>query len=196
MSIPKFVLTSLLGVSLSIASANAATITNNFVFTDAGNSVVASGSFSYDSAATGTIGYSNLSAFSITLAGESYDLAFINALTPNPDYVYFGYDILANAFVPSSVSGSGGDFFSILAGLEGTSFSEGFFFSPLASQGGSNADGAFTEYRTATDGTAVALAISGVPELSTWLMMILGFAGLAGLAYRRRQDGSLRAPGI
>ena len=81
MSISKFVIMSLLGASvgiasanLGIASANAATITNNFVFTDEANSVVASGSFSYDSSLTGTIGYSDLSAFSITLANQSYIL--------------------------------------------------------------------------------------------------------------------------
>ena len=52
MSISKFVIMSLLGASLGIASANlgiasanATPITNNFVFTAEGNSVVASGSF-------------------------------------------------------------------------------------------------------------------------------------------------------
>lgn len=206
MSISKFVMMSLLGASvgiaganLGIASADAATITNNFAFTDVTNSVVASGSFSYDSALTGTIGYSNLSAFSITLAGQSYDLAFVNGLTSPSDYVYFGYDIAANTFVPASVSGSVGDFYSILAGLEGTNFSAGFFFSPLASQANPdtpNADGMFSEYSTdpATDLFATAFTISSaIPEPSTWIMMILGFLGLAGAAYRRREKMALRA---
>ena len=189
MSIPKFVLASLLGASLSLASANAATITNNFVFTDAGNAVVASGAFSYDSAATGTIGYSNLSAFSITLVGHTYDLAFVNGLTSANGYAYFGYDTFANTFVPAPVTGSGGEFTSILAGLDGTTFSAGFFFSPLASQGGDNADGLISEYSTdpPTDLTAVAFTISAIPEPSTWLMMVLGFFGLAAMAHRRRK---------
>jgi hypothetical protein len=201
MSISKFVVMSLLGASvgiasanLGIASANAATITNNFVFTGEANNVVASGSFSFDSSLTGTIGYSNLSAFSITLVGQSYDLAFVNALNPAPpvsDYVYFGYDISANTFVPASVPGSVGNLTSILAG---TDLYVGFFFSPLLGQGDDNADGAYTEYRTETDGFAVAFTISSaIPEPSTWIMMILGFLGLAGLAYRRRERTALGA---
>jgi len=181
---------------LSIASANAAPVTNNFVFMDAANSVVASGSFSFDSALTGTIGYSNLDAFSITLVGHTYDLAFVNALVSPNDYVYFGYSISENTFVPAAVSGSGGEFFSILAGLEGTNFSAGFFFSPLASQGVPNADGIFSEYSTdpPTDLVAVSFAISAVPEPSTWIMMILGFLGLAGMTYHRREGSVVRDP--
>jgi hypothetical protein len=33
---------------------------------------------------------------------------------------------------------------------------------------------------------------SAVPEASTWAMMILGFAGMGFLAYRRQREGSLR----
>ena len=33
---------------------------------------------------------------------------------------------------------------------------------------------------------------SGVPEPSTWAMMILGFFGLGFMAYRRKSEGSLR----
>ena len=194
MSISKFIIASVLGASLSIASANAAPVTNNFVFMDAANSVVASGSFSFDSALTGTIGYSNLDAFSITLVGHTYDLAFVNALVSPNDYVYFGYNISENTFVPAAVSGSGGEFFSILAGLEGTNFSAGFFFSPLAGQGVPNADGILSEYSTdpPTDLVAVSFTISAVPEPSTWIMMILGFLGLAGMTYRRSEGRAVR----
>jgi hypothetical protein len=31
--------------------------------------------------------------------------------------------------------------------------------------------------------------ISAVPEPSTWAMMILGFAGIGWMAYRRKQNG-------
>ncbi|WFU18774.1 PEPxxWA-CTERM sorting domain-containing protein [Bradyrhizobium sp. CB3481] len=189
MSISKLAATALLSVGLSISGAHASTVTNNFVFTDQGNSVVASGSFSYLSTATGTLGYSDLTAFTISLAGESYNLTFVNTLTPGFDYVYFGYDISTNSFVPASVLG----FTSILAG---TNLFEGFFFSPLASQGGANADGTFTEYRGPADGIAYALTISPdrvptVPEPSTWIMMLFGFLGMVGLAYRRRENFSV-----
>ena len=34
---------------------------------------------------------------------------------------------------------------------------------------------------------------SAVPEPSTWMMMVLGFAGVGFAAYRRRNNGALRA---
>jgi hypothetical protein len=36
------------------------------------------------------------------------------------------------------------------------------------------------------------LSVSAVPEPSTWAMMILGFAGVGFMAYRRRKDKALR----
>jgi PEP-CTERM motif len=36
----------------------------------------------------------------------------------------------------------------------------------------------------------VTAAVSGVPEPSTWAMMILGFASVGFMAYRRKQNGS------
>jgi hypothetical protein len=33
--------------------------------------------------------------------------------------------------------------------------------------------------------------IGSVPEPSTWAMMILGFAGMGFIAYRRRKGGTL-----
>jgi len=35
--------------------------------------------------------------------------------------------------------------------------------------------------------------LSGVPEPSTWVMMILGFAGLGFIAYRRKNKAALMA---
>jgi hypothetical protein len=35
--------------------------------------------------------------------------------------------------------------------------------------------------------------VAAVPEPSTWAMMILGFAGVAFMAYRRKQSGAVRA---
>ena len=34
------------------------------------------------------------------------------------------------------------------------------------------------------------VAVATVPEPSTWAMMILGFAGVGFMAYRRRQNGT------
>lgn len=42
------------------------------------------------------------------------------------------------------------------------------------------------------DGTGAIGAVSAVPEPSTWAMMILGFAGVGFMAYRRRGQPSFR----
>ena len=42
-------------------------------------------------------------------------------------------------------------------------------------------------------GEGVSLAVSAVPEPSTWAMLILGFCGLGFLAYRRKHQPALRA---
>jgi hypothetical protein len=36
-----------------------------------------------------------------------------------------------------------------------------------------------------------AVAVSAVPEPSTWAMMILGFAGVGFMAYRRRNNTAM-----
>ena len=70
-----------------------------------------------------------------------------------------------------------GDFFAV-----GTHFS-----------GPANATGELTFYYWDSnnfDNTQfVTATISGVPEPSTWAMMIQGFAGVGFLAYRRRNQG-------
>jgi PEP-CTERM motif len=177
-----------------VTSASASTITDVFSFTDATNATVASGSFSYNSALSGTLSYADLSSFQISVLGVPYDLAFVNSLTPLTDYVYFAYDTGANTFVPGPVLGSVGVFPSILAG---TNLSNGFFFDPLASQGNDPAidDGEFTEYSShqpSPSGTAVNFTISAVPEPSTWAMMILGFVGVGFMSYRRKAKPSFR----
>jgi hypothetical protein len=40
--------------------------------------------------------------------------------------------------------------------------------------------------------TFTALGVGAVPEPSTWAMMILGFAGVGFLAYRRKKEGAFR----
>src|SRR5215216_6106151 len=122
MQISKLIAVTLLGAGLGISSANASTITNNFVFTDQSSTVVVSGSFSYDSAKTGVLGYSDLDAFSISLAGESYSLAFVNSLTLAVDYIYFGYDVSTNTFTPGLAPSIYGDLTSILAGVNTVTF--------------------------------------------------------------------------
>jgi hypothetical protein len=170
------------------ASASASTITDNFAFFDSSNTVIANGSFSYNSSATGTIDYSNLSAFSINVLGQSYDLAFANSLLGDPsNYVYFGYDTTLNVFVPASVDGYAGPYSGILAANSGTS-DNGFFIAPIAGQAdpaGTGADGQVSAYNPFVTSFAVT-QVSSIPEPSTWAMMLLGFAGVGFMVYRRK----------
>jgi hypothetical protein len=188
-------------LTLGVASAKAALITDVFSFFDSSNSVVASGSFSYDSGYSGQLTYSQLSSFSISFPApnaQSYDLAFINSLTPGNDYVYFGYNTVSNTFVPASVDGAGGAASGILVGghwLDSTPDSSagidtGFFIDPLVNQGGAGADGEVVGYSPYNVATAVSFVVTAVPEPSTWAMMIFGFFGLALMAYRRRNQVS------
>ena len=52
------------------------------------------------------LSYADLSSFSVTLDGSTYNLSFVNGLAgDNGAYVYFGYDTTTNTFVPASVPG-------------------------------------------------------------------------------------------
>jgi hypothetical protein len=178
---------------LSLAPANAATLTEGFTFSDSSNTVIARGSFSYASTATGVIGYSDLTTFSINLFGKLYDLSFVNSLTGNPDaYVYFGFDLVSRSFIPQAVNGYAGPYSTILAGGDGF---VGFFVSPLPGQAdpaGTGADGQIAEYTTEQVANASQVQINAIPEPSTWVMMIAGFLGLASFALMRRGRDSLR----
>jgi hypothetical protein len=178
---------------LNLAPAKAATLTEGFTFSDNSNTVIASGSFSYDSALTGVIGYTNLTAFSINLFGRSYDLSFVNSLVGNPDaYIYLGFDLGSKSFVPQAVSGYAGPYSTILAGGDGFI---GFFVSPLPGQAdpaNTGADGQIAEYSTQQAANAAQVQVNAIPEPATWAMMIAGFLGLAGVALMRRRRDSLR----
>lgn len=185
-------------------AADAATITDNFAFYDSSNSVIASGSFSYDpleAPVSGVLSYSNLSSFSISLPNSlTYDLSILGQLFPAPapigngSYVYFGYDISSNLFVPAKVPGFAGDQSGILAATDGNI---GFFIDPLvgsADPAGTGADGGVTAFNPGPDANtpgdptvavASSYSISAVPEQSTWVMMIVGFLGLAMFSARK-----------
>ena len=192
-------------IALGISSARAALITDVFSFFDSGNAVIASGSFSYDSSNSGQLTYAQLSSFSISFPApnaQSFDLAFINSLTPATDYVYFGYNTVSNSFIPASVPGGTAPASGILAGghwsAGGNGIDNGFFIDPLVSQldpGNPDADGIVAQYlpdnptaveTLLVEGTAASVVVTAVPELSSWEMMVLGFCGLGLIACRRK----------
>lgn len=172
-------------------AANATTITDDFTFTSASNTVLASGSFSYDSSLSSatSLTYAELSSFSITLGGQTFNLAFVDGLNSlNGDYVYFGYDPATNSFVPAAVPGYVGPNSGILAGV-GDSPNIGFFIDPLAGQSdpaNTGADGEVGLYfpsQTVTNlGVAANFSVTPTPLPSTWAMLMAGLVGLLGFA--------------
>jgi hypothetical protein len=207
-----FLALTLAAAVLSASVAKAATIDSEFKFFN-GSDVVASGSFSYDSSSSGLLTFADLSAFSISGAGNSYSLANIGS--PDMLYGYFGYNTISNSFVPAVVDGPQGPLVSIFMALFGTvvdngdgtstvSVLSGFQFDPLPSQtdpsGGTGNDGLYAFYNPANCGNCTeagdfpsftSFSITAIPETSTWAMMLLGFFGLGFVAYRRKVGTAL-----
>jgi hypothetical protein len=194
------------GAALSVMSvwaghARAATITQIFSFLDAGNNTIASGSFSYDSSESGVLGFPDLSAFSLTEnidgSGTTYDLAYVDTLTPGADDVYFGYDTVANLFVPGIASDSFGGLSSILAAAQLNQTSgvaeAGFLVEPLLGQDdpdGTGALGFFSVFPGSRFAQAGSFEISPVPEPSSWVLMLTGVAIMGGALRYSRATGS------
>lgn len=206
----------LAGAALLVSAANASTIVvDNFTFsfdTTTTSTVVASGSFSYDSAQhSGTLAFADLLAFSISGAGNSYGLSDVKGTVSKPaplnTYNYFGYNTFANSFVPGAIDGPQGKTDLIFSATSVSTdpanlglVTAGFGFDPLTTQGdpagtGGN-DGLYAFYNPQNctpcqapgdfpSFTSVTVSPS-VPEPSTWVMMMLGFAGVGFAAYRRR----------
>ena len=162
----------------ALVALSAHATTEVFDYSELGSDV-ATGSFSYATGDTGVLGYADLSAFSVTVAGVTYDLADVNTLT---DYVYFGYDTAGNDFVtnPNTCGFSGCGFQSSLSAIN-SSGTFGFFFN--------GAPGAYEEYSTGTVGSFDTITISGgtVPEPATWALMLVGFGGLGATMRSRRK---------
>jgi PEP-CTERM motif len=203
------------GFVLSASISQAATVTDNFQFFYAPlggpTTIVASGSFSYDSSTLGFVGFSDLTAFSMVGGGNSYSLAEVTGA--NNVYSYLGYDPVNNTFAPALVSGAQGST-SLIFGTQivgaGGQILGGFAFDPLPSQidpsDGSNGgvpenDGQYVFYNCDANGCSFdpqtftsflisPASISAVPEPSTWVMMLLGFFGLGIAIYRRAKRAS------
>ena len=92
---------------------------------------------------------------------------------------YQGSDLHFLTSVGFDFSGTGGELlhlnFGVLS-LDAPSAVSGYEF-----------NGANNTFRTITSGTITLATITSVPEPSTWAMMILGFAGVGFMTYRRRE---------
>jgi hypothetical protein len=139
----------------------------------------------------------------ITLnSATTYDFAVVNPSTiwsaggpPNRDSTANGIDPVF--YTPPTITFDGftGTFkFGALVGLDST----GFFLigtGPTALSGlsGDLKVGYWDTFYGDNTGSQTLSITTGVPELSTWALMILGFCGVGFIAYRRKQGGpSLR----
>jgi hypothetical protein len=202
-----FVLT-MAALVLPASISKASTITDEFQFFD-GSTVVASGSFSYDSSQSGLLTFNDLTAFSISGAGNAYTLADVTGALST--YNYFGYNTTLNSFVPGLVDGPQGQFELIFGATSATiqngitNTTSGFSFDPLPGQAdpsglGEN-DGLFAFYDPVNCGACelasdfpsfTSFSISAVPEPSTWLMTLLGFLSLGFTVRRRKLSETVR----
>ena len=189
---------SMLAMAVTVSSAVASTVDYSFQFLN-GATVVASGSFSYESSKTGLLNFGDLSFFSISGASNYYSLADVTG--PLNAYNYFGYDADLKKFVPGIVDGPQGQIALIFGAISGdaSGATRGFFFDPLPSQadllnnGGNDGLYAFFDPTNVTNGGAspsdypsfTSFTITPVPEPSTWLMMILGLVGIGFFGARR-----------
>jgi hypothetical protein len=175
-------------LALSVGAANANPLTWNledFVFNDGGT---ASGSFVFDTTTGHYTDISIVTTVGTAFPGASYD-------TPDPASA-------GNSTFFSAVNSAN------LANLNGTPLLAFLWAAPLTSAGGT-VDIKFTSFhyegscfsgcngitidRSLVSGDITTNAVNAVPEPSTWAMMILGFAGIGFMAYRRKSKPALMA---
>jgi len=173
----------LLLMSLPI-SANATIIDwtlSNVTFSDGG---AATGTFSIDS----TTG--QLTDYDITVGSGSILAAFEYKPSTAP---YVNYNLFANSnsfviFVDAYSRHLELNFANALTNSGTNSLLPG----QLNLLGSWESDLLYSEIRYVSGGEAI-VAVTGVPEPSTWAMMILGFAGVGFMAYRRKSKPALIA---
>jgi hypothetical protein len=177
-------------VLLSLSAAPAAHATTvDFSFLLAG-SKVAEGSFSYPDAATGVLGFGDLSSFFVqfdappSIAGITYDRTFALSIGPTtPPSIYFAYDANLNAFITGDIFGS-----PALFGAIDFSLPVGFFFAPAGV-------GVYQEYSTGTPAQpydAFTYSVVPGPVAGAGLPgLILTIGGL--LCWRRQRYIAVRA---
>ena len=112
-----------------------------------------------------------------TLVGQTYDVKFYVAGNPDGGPVIKTFDAGVTVSVPESFDNSGFTKSSMGWTLYSFDFTATSISSTLTFASTTN-----TPYGAALDNVSVA----AVPEVSTWAMMLLGFAGVGLLVYRRK----------
>lgn len=187
MSIKALIAGTLMTAGVMASPAEAATIMFDFSFENVSR---VNGSFSFDDAKTGVLGYADLTAFDLTIVGDAvtaaskYTLADVLAM---PVYSFFSFDAsqyVLNTGVADGPFGPVDLFFGAAAKSANAGpdqdLDSGFVVGTA---------GAYRDFRTDFAGgiDSVSLSVAAVPEPATWAMMLVGFA-LVGAAtrYRRR----------
>ncbi len=177
---------SILAAAAVAAPASAGTVLVNFDFLSGGSSA-ASGNFTYDSAKTGVIGWSDLLSYQITFPGaNSYDLAFVNS-GGDSVYDYLGFDTATHSFVTADIAG----FPQIMSDIK-DSFNGGFFLRDDAAYRVGNDYGPGSHGQFSFDTLNVSVSGGAVPEPAEWALMLSGFA-LIGATLRRARPALVTA---
>jgi len=116
-------------------------------------------------------GVSNLSQTLSTVAGTTYDVSFF-------------LDLVGSTSIPITVSFGDGNL-TLTNPTTGQGFQE-FSFTGTATSGSTILNFGLTD--SALSGLDDVSVTAAVPEPSTWAMMLLGFAGVGFMAYRRKSN--------
>ncbi len=117
------------------------------------------------------------------ILGTAVPVSQIAPTFTNPNQ--YGYDVYTNNFSTGNLSLSAGTYYLTLQNTITTNNS----FNPFWDFTDVKADGSYD----VTFQILGTVAVSAVPEPSTWAMMILGFAGIGFVAYRRKSKPALMA---
>jgi hypothetical protein len=165
-------------VSALISQASASVVYN---FSETVNAFHVSGTLTTDGV-IGVLSANDIQAFSLTVSGDPYVLT-----KANTSFSLVGSGLTATSSqLLFDFSANFGNFTAV-------------GFSPLGAVGFDNYFGTETIVFAGSPHQSVALGnlvlgtVAAVPEPATWAMMILGFAGLGFMAYRRKDKLALSA---
>lgn len=158
-------------------------------YTNSTFNVTTSGGFVSIGSAPGTPNLDNLGSFSLSGDPFSYNgqhfsllVSFTAPVGTSPTTALFTDNITGSV---TSI-GNGGVFIDFDNAPQHFTFGNGgsfdFFLNDVSVTAGST---------VAVSGTIIS-QIAAIPEASTWAMMVLGFAGIGLLGYRRRAQGTVR----
>jgi hypothetical protein len=138
---------------------------------------------------------------SISWAGSGTGMGLVMLGGPEPFSSFYGFDTTLGSSSGSSntvVIPPAFSAYPINTGLTSsglsnwnTSAHDDWLAPDLTKWTGINTDGGTGFVTLVTDGGTGGIS-GGVPEPSTWAMMILGFAGVGFMAYRRKSQGAVR----